>query len=245
VSKVIVITGAGDGLGRTLARSFAGDGHSVVLVGRTAAKVEAVAAELGGQAMALACDVSNPDQVRATFAKIAERHPKIDVLINSAAIFTPAVIAEASDDHILSTIGINLTGAMFCARAAIGMMQAGGHIINVTSESVELPFAHLVAYQASKAGLERFSLGLARELEGAGIRVTIVRAGQMYDETKTSPWPPEVAIRFLQANIERGIDVRTRPITHYNSLLGVFRTLVDLPPDVHVSNVQVQARTAT
>jgi NAD(P)-dependent dehydrogenase (short-subunit alcohol dehydrogenase family) len=123
-------------------------------------------------------------------------------------------------------------------------MQAGGHIINVTSESIDLPFAHLVAYQASKAGLERFSLGLERELESTGIRVTIVRAGQMYDETKTSTWDPEVAMRFHQANLERGLDVRTRPITHYESLVGLFRTLVDLPPDLHVTNVQLHARTA-
>jgi NAD(P)-dependent dehydrogenase (short-subunit alcohol dehydrogenase family) len=111
--KVIVITGAGLGLGRALAKRFAADGDSVVLLGRTASKVEAAAAELGERAMAVGCDVSSADAVRAAFARIAERHPRIDVLINNAGIFEPSPIAEASDEHILKIIGTNLIGSIF------------------------------------------------------------------------------------------------------------------------------------
>jgi NAD(P)-dependent dehydrogenase (short-subunit alcohol dehydrogenase family) len=242
LSKIIVITGAGVGLGRTLARRFASDGETVILLGRTASKVEAVAAELGGQAMAIGCDVSSPDSVRAAFAKIAERHPKIDVLINNAAFFEPSTIAGASDEHILKTINTNLSGAIFCARAAIPMMNHGGHIINVSSESIDLPFAHLIAYQASKAGLERFSLSLHHELESTGVRVTIVRAGQMMEEGKFWDVDPQAAMAFAQANFERGLDLRKRPISQFTSYTSVFRAVVDLPPDVHVVNVQVHAR---
>jgi NAD(P)-dependent dehydrogenase (short-subunit alcohol dehydrogenase family) len=242
--KIIVITGAGVGLGRTLARRFAADGDRVVLLGRTASKVEAAAAEIGERALAIGCDVSQPDQVRQAFAQIASRFPKIDVLINNAAFFEPSTVAEASDEHIFRTIGTNLLGAMYCARAAIPMMERGGHIINVSSESIELPFAHLIAYQASKAGLERFSLSLHRELEESGLRVTIVRAGQMMEEGKVWDVDPQAAMRFAQANFARGLDLRTRPISQFTSLTGVFRTLVDLPPDVHLVNVQMHARTA-
>jgi NAD(P)-dependent dehydrogenase (short-subunit alcohol dehydrogenase family) len=243
LSKVIVITGAGVGLGRTLARRFADEGETVILLGRTASKVEAVAAELGGPAMGIGCDVADPAQVRAAFARIAERQPKIDVLINNAAIFKPATIAEASDEHILQTINTNLCGSMFCARSAIPMMERGGHIINVSSESIEVPFAHLIAYQASKAGVERFSLNLHQELEATGIRVTIVRAGQMMEEGKHWDVDPQAAMRFAQANAERGINLMQRPISQFASVTGVFRMLVDLPPDVHVVNVQLHART--
>ena len=124
------------------------------------------------------------------------------------------------------------------------MMGPGGHIINVSSESVEVPFAHLIAYQTSKAGLERFSIGLHREVEPAGIRVTVLRAGKMMEEGLTMTWDPAVAMRFAQANLERGIDMRKGPITQYASLTGVFRSLIDLPPDLHVLNIQVQARAA-
>jgi NAD(P)-dependent dehydrogenase (short-subunit alcohol dehydrogenase family) len=244
LSKIIVVTGAGIGLGRTLARRFAADGDRVVLLGRTLSRVEAAAAEIGERAMAVGCDVSQPDEVREAFSRIAERFPKIDVLINNAAIFEPSTIAEASDDHLARTIGTNLLGSMYCARSAIPMMERGGHIINVSSESIDLPFAHLIAYQASKAGLERFSLNLHRELEETGVRVTIVRAGQMMEEGKVWNVDPEAARRFAQANLERGLNLRTRPISQFTSMTGVFRTLVDLPPDVHVVNVQMHARNA-
>jgi NAD(P)-dependent dehydrogenase (short-subunit alcohol dehydrogenase family) len=242
LSKVIVITGAGVGLGRALARRFGSEGETVILLGRTFSKVEAAAAEIGERAMAVECDVSSADSVRAAFAKIAERHPKIDVLINNAAIFEPATIAEASDAHILQTINTNLIGSMFCARAAIPMMERGGAIINVSSESVELPFAMLIAYQASKAGLEKFTWGLQLELESTGIRVTTIRAGQMYEDGKTTSWDMTAAMRFAQETKARGLDLMSRPISHFNSVTGMFRAVIDLPPDVQVTHVQMHAR---
>ena len=80
MGKTIVITGAGVGLGRALARRFAKEGETVILLGRTLSKVQAVADELGEPAFAVQCDVGVPDSVRTAFAAIAERHPKIDVL---------------------------------------------------------------------------------------------------------------------------------------------------------------------
>ena len=74
-NKIIVITGAGVGLGRALARRFVADGEQVVLLGRTEAKVRKVATDLGERAMAVRCDVADPESVRAAFAAIAARHP--------------------------------------------------------------------------------------------------------------------------------------------------------------------------
>jgi meso-butanediol dehydrogenase / (S,S)-butanediol dehydrogenase / diacetyl reductase len=242
VAKVIVITGAGVGLGRALARRFAADGESVVLLGRTLAKVEAAAAEIGERAMAAACDVGSPDSVRAAFAAIAARHPRIDVLINNAALFEPFLIAEASDAQLLDIVGTNLTGPMLCARAAIPMMGRGGHIINVSSESVGMVFPHLVVYQSSKAGLERFSEGLHHELEPSGIRVTSVRAGQMFEPGKVWNIDPAAAVAFQKATAAIGLNLRERPISQFHSITNVFRALLDLPPDVTVQNVRLHAR---
>ena len=158
MSKIIAITGAGSGLGRALARRFVADGDTVVLLGRTLSRLEALATELGGATLAIACDVASPDSVRAAFDRIAERHSGIDVLINNAGVYKPALIAEASDSHIAEIINTNFTGAILCARSAIPLLSPGGHIINVGSESVEVPFAQLVVYQASKAGLEGFTV---------------------------------------------------------------------------------------
>lgn len=242
MGKTIVITGAGIGLGRALARRFAVDGDTVILLGRTAAKVEAVAAELGGAAMAVECDVGSADSVRAAFAAIAERHPAIDVLINNAAVYEPFTIAEASDSQVVDPILINLAGPAFCARAAIPLMSGGGHIINITSESVTLPIPMLGVYAASKAGLERLSASLSQELAPAGIRVTVVRAGQMMEEGKSTGWDPAVAMRFGQACIAAGIDVRSRPISHVKSVVDAFRAIIDMPADVQMEHVSLIAR---
>jgi meso-butanediol dehydrogenase/(S,S)-butanediol dehydrogenase/diacetyl reductase len=244
MSRIIVITGAGVGLGRALARRFAADGENVVLLGRTAAKVEAAAQEIGADAMAVACDVASPDSVRAAFTKIAERHPRIDVLINNAAIFEPFLIVNATDEQILNTIATNLGGPMLCARSAIPMMKKDGHIINVSSESVDLPFPHLSVYQSSKAGLERFSTSLHRELDASGIRVSNVRAGQMFEEGKTWDVDPEAAKQFHQAALAAGINLGARPLSQFTSVTNIFRTLIDLPADLHMVNIGLHARNA-
>jgi meso-butanediol dehydrogenase / (S,S)-butanediol dehydrogenase / diacetyl reductase len=242
VSKTIVITGAGVGLGRALARRFAAEGHAVVVLGRTASKVEAVARELGERALAVGCDVASPDSVRAAFAAIAKRHPRIDVLINNAAVFEPFEVAEGSDTQILGAIGTNLAGPILCARAAIPLMGRGGHIINVSSESVKLPFPHLLVYQSTKAGLERFSEGLHTELEPSGIRVTTVRAGQMYEEGKVWNADPQAQMRFAKAALAAGINLRERPIAQFTSVTNVFALLIDLPADLTATHISLHAR---
>jgi meso-butanediol dehydrogenase/(S,S)-butanediol dehydrogenase/diacetyl reductase len=242
MSKTIVITGAGAGLGRALARRLAADGDDVVLLGRTPAKVEKLAAEIGPRAMAVGCDVASPQSVAAAFKAIAARHPRIDVLINNAAVYEPFLVAEATDEQILKIIATNLTGPILCVRAAIPLMDSGGHIINLSSESVELPFPHMSLYQCSKAGLERFSQALEQELEPQGIRVTTVRAGQMMDADKTWDIDPKAAARFAQAAMAVGLNLRERPISQFTSVTHIFRALIDLPPDLQAGSVVLRAR---
>lgn len=242
MSKIIVITGAGAGLGRALARRFAADGDTVVLLGRNLVKVQAVATQLGGSASAVGCDVSSPDSVRAAFAQIAKRHPRIDVLVNNAAVYEPFLIAEATDEQILKSLSTNLAGPILCARGAIALLGKGGHIINVSSESVGMLFPYLVMYQSSKAGLERFSQGLHHELEPSGIRVSMVRAGQMMDADKSWDVDPAMAMRFAQAALKAGLNLRERPISQYVSVTNIFRALIDLPPDLHAASIALHAR---
>lgn len=243
MGKTIVITGAGVGLGRALARRFAKEGETVILLGRTFSKVEALAKELGEPAMAVECDVSSPASVRSAFETIAKRHSKIDVLINNAAIYEPFAVAEASDDQIMSSVTTNLAGPILCTRSAIPMMEKGGYIINVGSESIAVPFVMLSLYQSTKAGLERFSEALEVELEDSGIRVSTVRAGPMMEQGKEPPsWDRDAAMRFHQGCQAAGIDLTTRPVSDVTSVTDVFRSLLDLPPDVRVSHVSVGAR---
>ena len=100
MGKVIVITGAGVGLGRALSRRFASDGDTLVLLGRTLSKVQDVADELGEPHFAVECDVGSADSVRAAFAAIKQRHATIDVLINNAAYYKPMLVRDFTDDLI-------------------------------------------------------------------------------------------------------------------------------------------------
>ena len=243
VGKTIVITGAGIGLGRALARRFASEGETVILLGRTFSKVQALAEELGEPHFAVECDVQSPDAVRAAFAMIAKRHPKIDVLINNAAIYEPFKVKDATDQQIMAPVMTNFAGPIFTCRAAIPMMEKGAQIINVTSESVALEFPMLSLYMSSKAGLERFSQSLHKELDPAGIRVSVVRCGPMYEEGKANPhWDPEAAQMFYKLCLESGINMMQRGISQVGSVTGIFRALLDLPPDLRILHVSLEGR---
>ena len=243
MGKIIVITGAGDGLGRALARRFARDGEIVVLLGRTLSKIQIIADELGAPHFAIECDVSQPDSVRAAFARITKSHPKIDVLINNAAVFEPFTLAEVRDDQIATQLATNLAGPIYCSREALPLLRCGGHIINVSSESSHIKMPMLWLYAGTKTALEYVSDMWSSELAEEGVRVTVVRAGQMMDETKTaSSWPKEVSMRFAEANAKAGLNLRERPISHYNSVTDAFRAVLDMPPDLHMGLVTLGAR---
>ncbi|WP_298692837.1 SDR family oxidoreductase [uncultured Sphingomonas sp.] len=241
--KTIVITGANGGLGRALAQRFANDGDTVMMLGRSLAKVTEVADAIGGNALPIECDVTSPDSVRTAFVAIAEAHGKIDALINNAAVFYPVQIEEASDDDIMGHVLTNLAGPILCARSAIPLINRGGHIINLSSESVEnTTFPHLTLYQSTKGGLERFSQHLHREVEGRGIRVTTVRAGQMIGPGSSAVVDPERFGRFFAEATNRGLKIMERGMSRYDSATQVFRSLVDLPVDVHVGTVVFEGR---
>lgn len=242
MGRNIVITGAGKGLGRAIARRLAADGDTLILLGRTLSKVESVAAELGNGAYAVECDVGSAASVRAAFATIAEKTPKIDVLVNNAGVYEPFTVADATDAQIDAAMQANFAGPIYCSRSAIPMMEKGGHIINISSESVNLPFVMFALYQSTKAGMERFTETLCQELKPEGIRVTMFRAGQMMDEDSSSSWPREVSMRFHEGNVRAGLDLRTRPISHFDSVAAFFSTLVNLPEDVNLPIVQMEAR---
>lgn len=245
MSKTVVITGAGDGLGRAVARRFHKDGEKVVLLGRTLSKVQAVADELGEGALAVQCEVTDPDSVRAAFAEIGKHHETIDVLINNAAIFEPFELQEVRDDQVVKSLMTNVAGPIFVAREGLKLMTKGSHLINVTSEGVDIDLPMLWLYCGTKAAMERIGEILAAELKPAGIRLTTIRAGKMFDETKTgSGWDPEVAMRFAKKHAEAGMPLMEQPLTHYSSVTEVFRAVVDTAPDLNIGLVTLGGRRA-
>lgn len=240
--KVIAITGANGGLGRALAQRFGREGEKVVLLGRSLEKVREVAETVAADALAVQCDVTDPDSITAAFVEIAKVHPRIDVWINNAAVFEPFLIEDASNTDIMKGVLTNFAGPILCAREAIHRMDKGGLIINVSTEAVDLQFPHLIIYQSTKAGLEKFSRELNKELWDKGIRVTVARAGQMTGPGSSAVMNPERAMPFMEAAARNGLNLLQRGTSHYDSATQVFRDLIDMPADTHVELVSYQGR---
>lgn len=242
MSKTIVITGAGAGLGRAMARRLAQDGHRLVLLGRTLAKVEAVAQEIGGGAWAASCDVGDAASVTAAFATIKEREPRIDVMINNAAVYEPLMIEDATEAKIAETLDTNLAGTIRCSQAAAAQMEKGGHIINISTRTVVAPAVMLALYQTSKAGLERFTKTLREEMAERGIRVTMIRAAGMMEDGMNWTISPETARRFQEERAKRGIVSGEMGVSQFASVAGLLPWLIGLPGDVDVTELMLEAR---
>ena len=165
----IIVTGGSDGYGKGIAKMLKAAGAQVWITGRNGAKLQAAASELGVDY--LVADVTNPDDWDRVFA--ATGCP--DVLVNNAGAGGKiAPVAEQSDEDIIRTININLTGTILgCRRAAEMMCRRGsGMIINISSVCALYAWPAWSVYTAAKAGLAKFSHGLYTELRPYGVRVT-------------------------------------------------------------------------
>jgi NAD(P)-dependent dehydrogenase (short-subunit alcohol dehydrogenase family) len=168
-NKTVLITGASRGIGAAAARVFAETGARVVLLARDGAAVEALAAEIGGDALGFGCDVTDLEALSAVVATIGP----VDVLINNAAILGPlAQMTEADPGEWARTITINLTGAWHGMRAVLPGMVAkgGGTVITVSSGAAHHAIEGWSAYCASKAGVAMLTESLHLEYGGRGIR---------------------------------------------------------------------------
>lgn len=150
-ARLALVTGAGRGLGREMARKLAAQGVQVAALGRNLADVESLAAELPG-ITAIQGDVGDIQSLRAAFAQIDETLGPVDTLINNAAIYPHRDFLEETPESFMSTININLGGPAVCAMLALERMVARGHgrIVNVASFAGRKPTHLSSAYSVSK-----------------------------------------------------------------------------------------------
>ncbi len=201
--KVAVITGGGRGIGRAIALGYAREGAHVVLGARTLAEVEAVAQEIrasgGPEALALACDVVDEDQVKATIQQAVERFGKLDILVNNAGIGMARPIYGTSRLNWERALAVNLTGTFLCTKHAWKPMvnAGGGAILNVSSLAGTRGIPMLSAYAASKWGQIGFTLSAAEEGKPVNIRVNALAPGK--GDTAIRAALTEDKTRMLQA----------------------------------------------
>ncbi|MFY8106574.1 MAG: SDR family oxidoreductase [Elstera sp.] len=174
-SPVVLITGAGRGIGAATAKILAEQGAKVGVLARRRADAEAVVAGLpAGSALALGCDVRDRAGLRDALEALEEAFGPLTALINNAAIIGPLEnLHEADPDVWTETIDVNLSAAVWVIQAVLPgfLAQGGGTIINISSGAAHKPIAGWSAYCASKAGLAMITQSLHLEYAAAGLRV--------------------------------------------------------------------------
>jgi 3-oxoacyl-[acyl-carrier protein] reductase len=182
LSKVALVTGASQGIGRAVALRLAKDGISLALAARNEDKLKEVAAEitsLGGSAETFVLDVASEESIKATAKAVLAHYGKLDILVNNAGITRDNLLLRmkrADWDDVLQT---NLTGTFLLTQALMGAMIRArtGRIINISSVVGRIGQAGQANYAASKAGLIGFTKSLAREIASRGVTANVVAPG--------------------------------------------------------------------
>jgi meso-butanediol dehydrogenase/(S,S)-butanediol dehydrogenase/diacetyl reductase len=174
--KVVIVTGAGSGIGAATAKRFAEEGAAVVLAGRTRDKLERTAADIPEERrLVRATDVSKLDEVQALVADALARFGRIDVLINNAGVAPEGKITEASVEDWRDVMGTDLDGVFFCCRAAMPeLIKTKGCVVNVSSVSGLGGDWSLSFYNAAKGAVSNFTRALAMDHARDGVRVNAV-----------------------------------------------------------------------
>jgi len=201
MKKVIVITGASRGIGAATARLAAARGYAVcVNYLKNQAAAKAVVADIesaGGQAIAVAADVSAEREVVDLFRAVDRQLGTVTALVNNAGILETQMRVDEMDAARLNRIfAANVTSCFLCAREAVRRMSSkhggsGGAIVNVSSAAARLGAAgEYVDYAASKGAIDTLTIGLSREVAEEGIRVNAVRPGFIYTDIHASGGEP-------------------------------------------------------
>lgn len=185
--KVIVITGASSGMGEAAARHLAAKGARVVLGARRSDRIEALGAEIaaaGGQATAVATDVTKRQDLQRLLDTAVATYGRVDVLINNAGLMPLSPLDRLKVDEWDRMIDVNLKGVLYGVAAALPHMQAqkSGHVINLSSVAGHKIFGGSAVYSATKSAVRVISEGLRAEMAPHNIRVTIISPGAVKTE---------------------------------------------------------------
>lgn len=209
MNNVLIVTGAGRGIGAATARLAGAAGYSVcVNYRRNRSAAEGIVAEIGasgGRAIAVPADVSIEADVIRLFETADARLGRLSALVNNAGILETQMRVEAMDaGRLHRVLATNVVGPFLCAREAVKRLStthggAGGAIVNVSSGAARLGSpGEYVDYAASKGALDTMTIGLAHEVAGEGIRVNAVRGGFIYTDIHASGGEPHRVDRLKQ-----------------------------------------------
>ncbi|GGU76559.1 glucose-1-dehydrogenase [Pseudomonas laurentiana] len=214
MQHVIVITGASRGIGAATARLAARQGYRVCINyhadDQAAERVLAEVRELGAEAIAVRADVSVEDEVIQLFHRVDSELGRVTALVNNAGtIGHSSRLEDMSEFRLLKLMKTNVVGPMLCAKHALQRMSTrhgglGGSIVNVSSVAARLGSPNeYVDYAASKGALDTFTVGLAKEVAGEGVRVNAVRPGYIHTDFHALSGDPD-RVSTLESSIPMG-----------------------------------------
>jgi 3-oxoacyl-[acyl-carrier protein] reductase len=208
--KVALITGASQGIGAQVARTFHAAGATVVLnhpgIGSTGDDAQKIAGELNalraGSVGVIAADVAKPERVQAMMREIQTRHGGLDFLINNAAILKDRTIAKMSIEEWDAVIGVNLSGVFHCCKYALEIMRDHGAVVSFGSIAAIQGFFGQANYASAKAGVQAMMRVLSREAARKNIRANAIAPGVI--ETSMAATIPENVRAEMMKNIPLG-----------------------------------------
>lgn len=215
-TRTAIVTGASSGIGAAIAKALAARGFAVALGARRADKLSDVAKEIesaGGCAAVFVVDLAEVASIDAFFDAAEAALGPVDVLVNNAGVCVPGLLHETSADAFQTEITTNLVAPALLARRAIASLlarDARGDLVFISSENVVAPRPFQPGYTASKWGLEGLARTLRLELDGTGIRSTIVRPGPTFPTDFARGWEPGLVKRLLQTWTAWGIQRHLR-----------------------------------
>lgn len=188
--RIAVVTGAGQGIGAVVARTYAREGARVAVIDMNSDAARAVVEEIaaaGGQAMAVACNVAERDQVQAMAAEVTAAWGRVDILVNNAGITRTAMLHKMTPEQWQAVLAVHLTGSFNCLQAVVdGMIERRyGRIIYVTSAAGVLGTIGQINYSAAKAGILGMTKSTAKELARYNITANAIAPGAATPMTET------------------------------------------------------------
>jgi len=194
--KITIITGAGTGIGKGMARAFAKEGATLVIASRKRENLEATAKELrpnGATVLVVPTDVTDEAQVVALFEQTMAEFGRLDILVNNSGAFDGGPLDELSLEAWMKVINVNLTGPFLCTREAMKIMkkQQGGRIINIGSISAQMPRMNSAPYTTSKHGLVGLTKTTALEGRAHGISASCLHPGNVVTERRAASEKPQ------------------------------------------------------
>jgi len=216
-NKVAIITGASQGIGRTIALVFAKSGANVICIARSESKIKELCLEItdqGGQASPIACDVGDGDAFANAIKSVTNEYGKLDILINNAGITRDALLMRMNDTQWDEVLNTNLKGAFYGMKSAIRPMMKNkyGRIINITSIVGLTGNPGQANYAASKAGLIGMTQSIAKEVGTRGITVNCIAPGWI--DTEMTVDLPEDSKKDLLDRIPIGKIGKPEDIAH-------------------------------